>query len=75
MAPAATMVTMAVVVVKLPAVPIITPAVAGVVAVALAPPAFKTAIRHLSISHVACDTGASSTAYARTDNRTRATAD
>jgi hypothetical protein len=69
------MVTMAVVVVKFPAVSFISPAVAGVVAVALAPPAFKTSIRHLSVSHVACDTGASSTAYARTDNRTRATAD
>ncbi len=75
MPPAATMVTMAVVVVNFPAVPIITPAVAGVVAVAIAPSAFKTAIRHLSISHVAGDTGASSTAYARTDNRTRAAAD
>lgn len=69
------MVTMAVVVVRLPVVSIITPAVAGVVAVAIAPPAFKTAIRHLSVSHVACDTGASSTAYARTDNRTRVAAD
>jgi len=69
------MVTMAAAVVKFPAVSFISPAVAGVVAVALAPPAFKTSIRHLSISHVACDTGASSTAYARTDNRTRATAD
>lgn len=68
------MVTMAVVV-KFPAVSFIPSAVAGVVAVALAPPAFKTAIGSLPVSHIACDTGASSTAYARTDNRTRATAD
>lgn len=71
-APAATMMTMAVVVAGLPAVPLIAPAIAGVVAVAFASPAFKMAIGRLLTPHVACDAGACSTTQARTDYCTRA---
>ena len=65
------MVTMTVVMVKFPTVSLVVTAVTGVVAVAIGPPVFKTTIWRLPVTHVVCDAGASSTAYARTDNGTR----